>query len=129
MEKVLVVFIREKYLCHHMWNQPHITIHLISNKVPQTSFFAEPIFYKKSNNEKYQSYFSESSFQKTLRKLIICGEYNKTEKRSIPMYCYGSTITCTRFPKFFADGRPQILPRPYFTSKPNEKGAKLLNSS
>ena len=45
------------------------------------------------------------------------------------MYCYGSTMTCTRFPKFFPDGRPQVLPRPYFASKPNEKGSKLLNSS
>ena len=47
----------------------------------------------KSNYKDYQSYFSESSFQKTLRNLIICGEYNKTKKRSTPMYCYGNTIT------------------------------------
>ena len=45
------------------------------------------------------------------------------------MYCYGSTITCTRFPKFFSNGRPQILPRPYFTSKPGQKGSNLLNNS
>ena len=45
----------------------------------------------------YSSYFSESSFRKTLKKLTMCGEYNKTKKRSTPMYCYGSTITCTRY--------------------------------
>ena len=80
-------------------------------------------------NKEYKPYFSECSFQNTLKKLILCGEYNKTKKRSTPMYCYGSTITCTRFPKFFSDGRPQILPRPYITSKPGQKGSNLLNTS
>ena len=45
------------------------------------------------------------------------------------MYCYGSTITCTRFPKFFAEGKPQILPRPYFSSKPTQKGYKIIRST
>ena len=84
---------------------------------------------KDTSTKEYCSYFSKCSFRKTLKKLTLCGEYNKTKKRSTPMYCYGSTITCTRYPKFFDDGRPQILPRPYFTSKPNQKGSKLLNSS
>ena len=82
-----------------------------------------------SSCREYCSYFSKTSFRKTLKKLTVCGEYNKTKKRSTPMYCYGSTITCTRYPKFFADGRPQILPRPYFTSKPNQKGFNLLKTS
>ena len=80
-------------------------------------------------NKEYIHYFSVTSFQQTLRKLIVCGEYNKTKKRSMPMYCYGSTISCTRFPKFFADGKPQILPRPYLSSKPNHKGYEILRSS
>ena len=84
---------------------------------------------KDTQTKEYSSFFSKSSFHKTLKKLTLCGEYNKTRKRSTPMYCYGSTITCTRYPKFFADGRPQILPRPYFTSKPNQKGSTLLNTS
>ena len=45
------------------------------------------------------------------------------------MYCYGSAITCTRFPKFFAEGKPQILPRPYFSSKPGQKGYEILRTS
>ena len=45
------------------------------------------------------------------------------------MYCYGSTISCTRFPKFFAEGKPQILPRPQLSSKPNHKGYKIVRSS
>jgi len=36
---------------------------------------------------------------------------------------------CTRFPKFFSDGKPQILPRPYQTSKPGSKGYKMIRSS
>ena len=39
-----------------------------------------------NHNKEYLAYFSESSFQKTLKKLILCGEYNKTKKRSTPMY-------------------------------------------
>jgi len=74
-------------------------------------------------------YFSGSSFQQTLLKLISCGEYNKTKKRTVPMYCFGSTIMCTRFPKFSIDGVQKILPRPYFTSKPTQKGYKLIRSN
>ena len=84
---------------------------------------------KNISDREYCSFFSKSSFHKTLKKLTMCGEYNKTKKRSTPMYCYGSTITCTRYPKFFSEGRPQILPRPYFTSKPGQKGSELLNTS
>ena len=45
------------------------------------------------------------------------------------MYCYGSTITCTRFPKFYAEGKLQILPRPYYSSKPNQKGYEIIRQS
>ena len=44
------------------------------------------------------------------------------------MYCFGSTIMCTRFPKFFCEGKPQILPRPYHTSKPGSKGYEIIRS-
>ena len=77
-------------------------------------------------NKPFHTLFCKTSYQKTLRDLISCGEYNKTQKRSTPMYCFGSTITCTRFPKFFAEGKPQIQPRPYFTSKPNQKGYEII---
>ena len=33
----------------------------------------------------FMPFFSETSFPKTLHKLIKCGEYNKTKKRSTPM--------------------------------------------
>ena len=86
---------------------------------------------EKVQHKEYCSYFSKSLFRNTLKKPTMCGEYNKTKKRSTPLYCYGGTITCTRYPKviFFANGRPQILPRPYFTSKPGQKGSNLLNTS
>ena len=44
------------------------------------------------------------------------------------MYCYGSTITCTQYPKFFVKGKSHILPRPYFKSKPNQKGYKIIRT-
>ena len=77
---------------------------------------------------KYVEYFSEDSFQQTLSLLIDCGEYNKTQKRTIPMYCYGSTITCTCYPKFSINGKQKILPRPYFKSKPSQKGYKIIRT-
>ena len=82
-----------------------------------------------SKYKEYKEYFSELSFHKTLKNLISCGEYNKTKKRSTPMYCYGSTITCTRFPKFFDNGKPNILPRPYYSSKPDQSGYRIIRSS
>ena len=78
------------------------------------------------NDSEYVSHFSSTSFIKTLRKLIRSGEYNKTKKRMTPLYCFGSTITCTRYPKFFSEGKTQILPRPYQTSKPNNKGYNII---
>ena len=79
-----------------------------------------------NNDDNYVSHFSITSFTKTLRKLICSGEYNKTKKRMTPLYCFGSTITCTRYPKFFSEGQTHILPRPYQTSKPNNKGHSLI---
>ena len=81
------------------------------------------------NNKEYKQYFSELSYHKTLKTLIVCGEYNKTKKRSTPMYCYGSTITCTRFPKIFCDGKPQILPCLYYSSKPDHSGYNIIKTS
>ena len=82
-----------------------------------------------TNEKEFKSFFAETSFPKTLRKLITSGEYNKTKKRSTPMYCFGSTITCTQFPKFFVDGRPQILPRPYYSSKPGNRGYDIVRTT
>ena len=75
----------------------------------------------------FTEYLLESSFQQTLPKRISCGEYNKTKQnKTVPMYCFGSTIMCTRLPKFSIDGVQKILPRPYFTLKPTQKGYKLI---
>ena len=51
------------------------------------------------------------------------------KKHSTPLYCYWRTITYTRFPNFFADRRPQILPRPSFTSEVDQKGSNFLKKS
>ena len=57
------------------------------------------------DDREYVSHFSKTSFIKTLRKLIRLGEYNKTKKRMTPSYFFGSTITCTRYPNFFFEGK------------------------
>ena len=80
------------------------------------------------DSKPFDSFFAETSYAKTLQKLISSGEYNKTKKRSTPLFCFGSTITCTQYPKFFSEGRPQILPRPYFSSKPGQKGYDLIRT-
>ena len=71
-------------------------------------------------------FFSETSLLKTLKNLISFGEYNKTKKRKTTLFCFGSIIICTIFPKFFSQGKPQILPRPYYTSKPGHKGYNII---
>ena len=82
--------------------------------------------FENSNSKIFSSYFSESSFAKTLQKLTKCGEYNKTKKRKRPMYCFGSTITCTQYPKFSVCGKQHILPSPYSKSKPGNDGYKII---
>ena len=84
---------------------------------------------KQKGSSEFTSLFSETSFSTTLEKLINCGQYNKTKKRTTPMYCFGSTITCTRYPKFCCDGKTQILPRPYQQCKPNNVGYEIIRSS
>ena len=84
---------------------------------------------KRNANREFVSLFLETSFSTTLDKFIHCGQYNKTKKRTTPMYSFGSTITCTRYPKFFADGKTQILPRPYQQSKPKNMGYNIIESS
>ena len=83
----------------------------------------------KSSEREFIPYFSENSFSKTLQRLIKYGEYVKTKEHNTPMYCFGSTIMCTRFPKFFSEGKPQILPRPYRTLKPGSKGYDIIRST
>ena len=39
---------------------------------------------------------------------------------------YGSTIGATRYPQFIKDDEWKIFPRPYHTSKPRNKGWKLV---
>ena len=78
------------------------------------------------SNKHYPIYFSEYGYQETLASLIRVGEYMKTKKRKVAMYCFGSTIACTQFPKFSYKGRPQILPRPYNSYKPGTNGYTLI---
>ena len=80
-------------------------------------------------NSKYNSYFCKSSYHRTLCNLIGSGEYCKTPKRKTAMYCFGSTITCTRYPKFLHNGRPKILPRPYQSCKPKNSGYSIIRST
>jgi len=70
--------------------------------IAETNLFNDDYISKKQ----YPIYFSEYGYQKTLASLIRVGEYMKTKKRKVAMYCFGSTIACTQFPKFSYKGRP-----------------------
>ena len=83
---------------------------------------------RSATEHEFLPYFTRTSFQKTLKNLISSGEYNKTKKTKTPLFCFGSTITCTRFPKFFSEGKPQILPQPYYTSKPGNRGYHIIRT-
>ena len=50
----------------------------------------------------------------------------KTKSRMISLLMYGSTIGATRYPQFIKDDKYNILPRSYHTSKPGNKGWKLV---
>ena len=52
----------------------------------------------------------------------------KTQRRTILFSMYGSTIGATRYPQFIKDDEYKILPRPYHTSKPGNKGWNLDQS-
>ena len=64
----------------------------------------------------------------TFNVLKTHGTYFKTQKRSLAMYCFGSTITATRYPKYIKSGQHKILPRPYDKCKPGHSGDIFLNS-
>ena len=76
----------------------------------------------------FQSYFSPVSLNATFEILKSCGVYFKTPKRDVAMYCYGSSITASQFPKYIKDGKHSMLPRPYEKSKPGKPGYELLQS-
>lgn len=90
------------------------------------------VFFFKCNilqdRSSFQSYFSPMSLDATCELLKTCGVYFKTNKRHLAMYCYGSTITATQYPKFIKDGKHCILPRPYEKSKPGKPGHILLHT-
>ena len=52
----------------------------------------------------------------------------KSKSPIISLLMYGSTIGPTQYPQFIKDGEYNILPRPYHTSKPGNKGWKLVQS-
>ena len=76
----------------------------------------------------FQSYFSPVSISGTFDVLKSCGVYFKTPKRKVAMYCYGSSITASQFPKFIKNNKHCMLPRSYETSKPGKPGYKLLRT-
>ena len=58
---------------------------------------------------------------------MSCGEYHKTPKRKLAVYCFGSTIMATQYPQFILDnGKHCTLPRPYHKSKPGNTGFELM---
>ena len=82
-----------------------------------------------SYTSEYKSYFSLHNLRVTYLELTKGGEYIKTPKRKIAVYCYGATITAAEYPKYIdKDGNHHLLPRPYEKSKPGGIGFNLMMS-
>ena len=102
----------------------HIFIRKRSNKVIPRFFASGEIL---SHSSQYQSYFCHSALKSTYAKLVSCGEYNKTSKQQLAVYCYCSTIMATQYPMFILDdGKHCVLPRPYNKCKPGNTGFELM---
>ena len=68
------------------------------------------------------------NYHKTYNNMYQYGLKYKTKSRTISLSMYGSTIGATRYPQFIKDDEYKILPRPYHTSKPGNKGWKLIQT-
>ena len=83
-----------------------------------------------SSPSAFKSYFSQHNLKVTYTELTKGGEYIKTPKRKIAVYCYGATITAAEYPKYIDDdGNHHLLPRPYEKCKPGGCGFELMMSS
>ena len=58
----------------------------------------------------------------TYNDMLQNGLEYKTKSCTILSLMYCSTIGATRHPQFIKDDKYKILPRPYHTSKPGNKG-------
>lgn len=77
------------------------------------------LFYKKLNGDSYLD---------ALTDIMKGGTEMTTPTRSVPMYCYGSTMFGGPTPKFVDQNTREkhMLPRPYGTYRPGELGDQLL---
>ena len=79
-------------------------------------------------NRSFLNYWCKTNYQMTYNNMYQNGLKYKTKSRTISLSMYGSTIGVTRYPLFIKDDEYKILPRPYHTSKPGNKGWKLVQS-
>ena len=69
-----------------------------------------------------------NNYHITCNNIFENGLKYKTKSCIISLSMYGSTIGATRYPQLVKDDEYKILPRPYHTSKPGNKGWKFLQS-
>ena len=77
------------------------------------------LFYNKLNEECYLD---------AIKDVMKGGTKMKTDTRSVPMYCYGSTMYGGPTPKFVDQNTrgKHMLPRPYGSYRPGEVGDLLI---
>ena len=73
-------------------------------------------------NGNFLTYWDMNIYHETYSNMFQNGLKYKTKSRTISLSMYGSTIGATRYPQFIKDDEYKILPRPYHTSKPGNKG-------
>ena len=97
---------------------------MINGVKHQEPFCVSNLFHHKSD---YQEYFNVTSLPATYQRLVESGEYIKKPKRSIAVYCYGSTVMGARYPLYMnEEGKRCMLPRPYQKCKPGSTGFTLM---
>ena len=79
-------------------------------------------------NGKFLAYWDMNIYHVTYNHMLQNGLKYKTKSRTISLLMCGSTIGAPRYPQFIKDDEYKILPRPYHTSKPGNKGWKLVQS-
>ena len=106
----------------------YITFRIYNNGVKHQEFFCVGNLF--DHKSEYKEYFSATSLPATYQRLVQSGEYIKKPKRSIAVYCYGSTVMGSRFPLFMnEEGKRCMLPRPYQKCKPGSTGFTLMMES
>lgn len=81
-------------------------------------------------NRNFYDILSPSKYKEVVKEICKHGKEMLTPTRSVPMYCYGSTMYGGVTPKYVDPNTRDtpMLPRPYVTYRPGEPAWKIINS-